>query len=57
MTDAWEAMAVGVGSIPWFGSFTAVVFWPTLRTIRVTVALYLGPDGCKVLVLVVSATR
>ena len=57
MTDAWEAMSVGVGSILWFGSFGAIVFRPTFGTIRVTLALYPGPEGCKAFVFVVFDAR
>ena len=57
MMDAWEAMAVGVGSIPWFGSFSAVVFRPTLGTIRVSLAMYPGTEGCKTFVPVVFDAR
>ena len=57
MTESWEAIAVGVGSKPWFGSFVTVVFRPTLGTIRVTLALYPGPEGCKAFVLVVFDAR
>ena len=57
MTESWEAIAVGVGYKPWFGSFITVVFRPTLGTIRVTLALYPGPEGCKAFVLVVFDAR
>lgn len=57
MTDGWEAKAVGVGSIPWFDSLSAVVFRPTLGRIRVTLALYPGPEGCKAFVFLVFDAR